>query len=270
MWIYVNRGVSGFYKTLYRHEMKTLHCSYCVSGTFKPETDIRLPWQNSQRPKNAGYLRFCKEKFKDGIPTIEQMQQPVHLREIISAARHAKQYGMKEREFINFAAEAFAVADSGNKNIGKLQINANENPKHDLAARNDTTRKDVIEETRFVSSESKRGRKSEQWEADEESVASFHSIIMNDDSDLNDHERDALNAAFENIDEVGLNTTIGQDCCVDPLSNRIGYFGEVQANQGNGGETIKSKWNDSKEVGLKMSTGDDRFGVQGGRCVHPL
>ncbi len=62
-----------------------------------PETDICLPSQNSQRPKNAGYLQFCKEKFKDGIPRIDQMQQPVHLREIISAARHAKQYGMKER-----------------------------------------------------------------------------------------------------------------------------------------------------------------------------
>ena len=276
MWIYVNRGVSGFYKTLYRHEMKTLHCSYRVSGTFKPETDIRLPWQNSQRPKNAGYLRFCKEKFKDGIPTIEQMQQPVHLREIVSAARHAKQYGMKEREFINFAAEAFAVADSGNKNIGKLPINANENPKHDLAARNDTTRKDVIEETRFVSSESKRGRKSEQLEADEESVASIHSIIMSDYSDLNDYERDALNAAFEKIDslddkrEVGLNTTIGHDRCVDHSSNCIGYFGEVQANQENGGETLKSKREYLKEIGMKMSTGDDRFGVQGGRCVDPL
>ncbi len=45
---------------------------------------------------------------------------------------------MKERD-INFAAEAFAVADSGNKNISKLPINANENPKNDLAARNDTT-----------------------------------------------------------------------------------------------------------------------------------
>ncbi len=39
-------------------------------------------------------------------------------------------------------------------------------------------------------------------EADEESVASFHSIIMNDHSDLNDYERDALNAAFENIDSL--------------------------------------------------------------------
>ncbi len=56
MWIYVNQGVSGFYKTRYLHEMKTLHCSYRVSKTFKPETDIHLPWQNSQHLKNAGYI----------------------------------------------------------------------------------------------------------------------------------------------------------------------------------------------------------------------
>ncbi len=60
-------------------------------------------------------------------------------------------------------------------------------------------------------------------EADEESVASFHSIKMNDDSDLNDYERDALNAAFENIDsfvdkrEVGLNMTIAHGGFVDPF-----------------------------------------------------
>ncbi len=127
-----------------------------------------------------------------------------------------------------------------------------------------------------MSSELKRGSKSEQLKADEESITSFYSVIMNDDSDLNDYERDALNAAFENIDslvdkrEVGLNTTIPHDCFVDALSNSIGYFREVQANQGNGGETIKSKWNDSKEVGLKMSTGDDHFGVQGSCCLDAL
>ncbi len=100
MWIYVNQGVSGFYKTLSCHEMKTLDCSYHVSRTFKSQTDICLPWQNSQCPKKAGYIQFYKEKFKDGIPTIEQMQQPVHLREISSAARHAKQYSMEIGEFI--------------------------------------------------------------------------------------------------------------------------------------------------------------------------
>ena len=100
MWIYFNQGVSGFYKTLYRHEMKTLHCSYRVSGTFKPETDICLPWQNSQHRKNSGYIQFCKEKFQDGIPTIEEMQQPVHLCEITSAARHARQHGIKKGEFL--------------------------------------------------------------------------------------------------------------------------------------------------------------------------
>ncbi len=82
--------------TLFHHEMKAVHCSNCVSGTFKPETDICLTWQNSQWPKNAGYIQVCKEKFKDGIPTIEEIQQPVHLREISSAARHAKQYSMNK------------------------------------------------------------------------------------------------------------------------------------------------------------------------------
>ncbi len=133
MWIYVNQGVSGFYKTLYHHEMKTLHCSYHVSGTFKPETDICLPWQNSQRPKNAGYIQFCKEKFKDGIPTIEEMQQPVHLREITSAARHAQQYGMKKGEFVQFSAKTFKMAESRLKNIGGLTTSANDNIDQDGA-----------------------------------------------------------------------------------------------------------------------------------------
>ncbi len=83
------------------------------------------------------------------------MQQPVHLREMLSAARHAKQYGMKEGEFINFAAKAFAIAELRHQNIGNLFIYANENPKHDLAARNETTEMDVIEEIRFVSNELK-------------------------------------------------------------------------------------------------------------------
>ncbi len=86
MWIYAYYGVSGFYKTLYCHEMKTFDCSYQVSGTFRPEIDICLLWQNIHCPKHAGYLWFCQEKFKYGLLTIDEMQQPVHLR----AARHAK------------------------------------------------------------------------------------------------------------------------------------------------------------------------------------
>ncbi len=57
---------------------------------------------------------------------------------------------------------------------------------------------------------------------------------------------------------------------VDTLSNRIGYFGELQANQGNGGETLESKSDDSKEVGLKMSTRDNCLGEQGGHFVDAL
>ncbi len=127
-----------------------------------------------------------------------------------------------------------------------------------------------------MSKELKRGSKSEQLEADEESITSFHSIIMNDDSDLNDYERDALNAAYENIDslvdkrEVGLNMTIARGCFVDALSNPMGYFGEVQVNQENGGETLESKRDDSKEVGMKMSTDGSRFVEQGGRFVDAL
>ncbi len=85
---------SGSVKTLYHHKMKILQCSYHVSGTFRPETNIHPLWQNSQCPKQVGYLCFCKEKFKGGLPMIEEMQQPVHLREFLSAARHAKQNGM--------------------------------------------------------------------------------------------------------------------------------------------------------------------------------
>ncbi len=58
--------------------------------------------------------------------------------------------------------------------------------------------------------------------------------------------------------------------CVDHSSNHIGYFGEVQANQENGGETLKSKRKYLKEIGMKKSTGDDCFEVQGGCCVDHL
>ncbi len=42
--------MSGFYKTLYCHEMKTFKYSYCVSGTFRLEKDIHLPNQNNHCP----------------------------------------------------------------------------------------------------------------------------------------------------------------------------------------------------------------------------
>ncbi len=80
MRIYVNCGVSGFYQTLYWHEKTTLYCSYYVSGTFRLEIDVHLLWQNSQCQKHVGYLWFCKEKFKDGLPKIEEMHQSVYLR----------------------------------------------------------------------------------------------------------------------------------------------------------------------------------------------
>ncbi len=65
MWIYVNQGVSGFYKTLYHHEMKTLHCSYHVSGTFKPETVYHGKIANAPRMQDTFNIQFCKKKFKD-------------------------------------------------------------------------------------------------------------------------------------------------------------------------------------------------------------
>ncbi len=48
-------------------------------------------------------------------------------------------------EFINFAAEAFGIAESRHKDIGKLTTSANDNLKHDLATRNENTEKDVSE-----------------------------------------------------------------------------------------------------------------------------
>ncbi len=76
------------------------------------ESDIHLPFQNSHCPKLAGYFRFCQEKFDDGLPTIEEMQQPVYLRELLSAARHAKRIGMTQEEFVCFEAESFNKDDS--------------------------------------------------------------------------------------------------------------------------------------------------------------
>ncbi len=67
IWIYVNCEVSGFHKTLYCHEMKTFKCSHWVSGAFRLETDICLPWQNSHCPKHTGYLWFCQDKFNNGL-----------------------------------------------------------------------------------------------------------------------------------------------------------------------------------------------------------
>ncbi len=46
------------------------------------------------------------------------MQQPVHLHEMSSAARHyAKQYRMKKEEFIHLSTEAFNMAESRHQNI---------------------------------------------------------------------------------------------------------------------------------------------------------
>ncbi len=54
---------------------------------------------------------------------------------------------------------------------------------------------------------------------------------------------------------------------VDALSKPMGYFGEVQVNQENGGESLDSIRDDSKEIGMKMSTGGGRFGVRDSHFV---
>ncbi len=56
----------------------------------------------------------------------------------------------------------------------------------------------------------------------------------------------------------------------DASSNRIGNFGEVKVNQENGGETLKSKKEYSKEIGMKMSTDGGRFVERGGHFVDAL
>ncbi len=95
------------------------------------------------------------------------MKQPVHLRKMLSAARHAQQYGMKKGDFINFAAEAFCLAKSIHKHIGKLTTSANNNLNHDLAANNESTENDVSGEMKFISNELNRGGTSEPLEEDE-------------------------------------------------------------------------------------------------------
>ncbi len=80
--------------------------------------DICLPWQSSHCPKYAGYLRFCQEKFKDGLPMIEEMEQSAHVRELLSAARYAKLNGMKQEEFVRFAEDSFNKADSKFQGMG--------------------------------------------------------------------------------------------------------------------------------------------------------
>ncbi len=50
----------------------------------------------------------------------------------------------------------------------------------------------------------------------------------------------------------------------------MGCFGEVQVNQENGGESLDSIRDDSKEVGMKMSTGGGRFGVRDSHFVDSL
>ncbi len=78
------------------------------------------------------------------------MQQPVHLREISSAAKHAKQYGMKKREFMHFAVEAFHMADSRHEGIGRLATSANNNLVHDFSNKNESIDDDVSCEMRFM------------------------------------------------------------------------------------------------------------------------
>ncbi len=56
------------------------------------------------------------------------------------------------------------------------------------------------------------------------------------------------------------------DASLDPMGN----FREVQVNQGNGGDTLKSKKKDSKEIGMKMSMDGGCFVERGGRFVDAL
>ncbi len=85
------------------------------------------------------------------------MQQPVHLCKMLSAARHAKQCGMKKGDFINFAAEALFMTKSIHKAIGKLTTSATNNLKHDLAANNESIENDVSGKMKFISNELNRG-----------------------------------------------------------------------------------------------------------------
>ncbi len=56
--------------------------------------------------------------FKYVLSTIKEMQQPVHLRELVSAARHVQRNGMKHKEFVQFAADSLNKTDSKCQGMG--------------------------------------------------------------------------------------------------------------------------------------------------------
>ncbi len=94
------------------------------------------------------------------------MQQPVHLHEMSSAAKHVKQYGMKKEKIIHFAAEAFNMADSRHQKICGLAASANKNFAHDFGNKNESIDDDVSCEMRFIVYEYNRGSTSEPLEED--------------------------------------------------------------------------------------------------------
>ncbi len=175
MWIYVDWGVSGFYKTLYCHKMKTLQCLYYASGTFRPETDIHLRWQNSQFPTYVGFLWFCKEKFKDGLPTIEEMQQPVNLKELSSAATHAKRNGMKQEEFVHIDIESFNKADLRYQGIDGFTASANNHVAQELVKEEESTDGDWICNMKSILNENTRRGTLEPWIGNDNINLSFQS-----------------------------------------------------------------------------------------------
>ncbi len=85
------------------------------------------------------------------------MQQPVNLCEITSADIHAQQYGMKKGEFVQFAAEAFKMAESRYKNIGGLNTSTNKNIGQDGANKNESTNVNVSCEFRLFFNDNNRG-----------------------------------------------------------------------------------------------------------------
>ncbi len=83
---------------------------------------------------------------------------------------------------------------------------------------------------------------------------------------MNIYERDALNAAFENIDslvdtrEVGMKMTNSGSRFGYVPSQHMGCFGEVQVDPKNCGDSLNSIRDDSGEVGMKLLTGCGYFG----------
>ncbi len=136
--------------------MKTLQCFYCISGTFRLETDVGVPRLSSQWPKNVGYLWFCKEKLKDGLPTIEEMQQIVHLRVLSSASRHAKQTGMKTEEFLCVAIDAFNRADLRHQGIDGFTGSANNHVAQQFVNKEESTDHDGIRNMKCILNENTR------------------------------------------------------------------------------------------------------------------